>query len=262
MNNLLTKIEDIPKNRELIIFDLDGTLVESKSEIDGKMAELFKKLLEKNRVAVIGGGKYELFQQNLVSKLNAPDKLLKKLFLFPVTATSFYRYESGEWKLVYSNNFSAEQREKVFEAFKKVFAELNYTHPEKIYGELIEDRDSQITFSALGQLAPLDLKNEWKEENEGIKIKIAEALRKLLPDMEVRVAGTTSIDVTAKGIDKEYGIHQIKERLGIPLEKMFFVGDALFPGGNDYAALNTGIPCFLVQGIEDTKKIIRHILSD
>ncbi|MDP3954341.1 MAG: HAD-IIB family hydrolase [bacterium] len=282
MNNLLTKIEDIPKDRKVIVFDLDGTLVNSKSEVDGEMAELITKLLEKKQVAVIGGGKYELFQKNLVSKLNAPGELLKSLFLFPLTSTTFYRYEndlvkrssgpvnssnesrtdSGGWKQVYAHEFSPEQKDMIYDAFKKVFTQLNYMDPERIYGEIIEDRGSQITFSALGQFAPLDLKDKWKKENEDIKLKITQELQRLLPDMEVRAAGFTSIDVTAKGIDKEYGMNQIKEHLGVKFNDMLFFGDALFEHGNDHAVLQTNIPCFQVNDIEDTKKLIRHILSN
>jgi HAD superfamily hydrolase (TIGR01484 family) len=138
---------------------------------------------------------------------------------------------------------------------------LGYSHPQKIYGELIEDRGTQITFSALGQQAPLRLKEKWKEEHTPDKLKIAQTLQKHLPDLEVRAAGYTSIDVTRKGIDKEYGIRQIKKHLGISFDEMLFVGDALFPGGNDYAVFRTGVPCLEVKGPEDTKKIIRSLLN-
>ncbi|HEY4507197.1 MAG TPA: HAD hydrolase family protein, partial [Candidatus Paceibacterota bacterium] len=125
----------------------------------------------------------------------------------------------------------------------------------------VEDRGSEITFSALGQNAPLDLKEEWKKENGELKIKILKILQNYLPEMEVRAAGYTSIDVTRKGIDKEYGIKQIKEHLGVHPSDMLFVGDALFEGGNDSPVLRTEVQCFGVEGVEDTKKLIRYILE-
>ena len=125
----------------------------------------------------------------------------------------------------------------------------------------MEDRGSEITFSALGQNAPLDLKNEWKEENSDLKLKMVEMLQKHLPDMEVRAAGFTSIDITKKGIDKKYGIRQIEKYLEIPERDMLFVGDALFAGGNDEAALSTGVLCFEVSGPEDTKKLIGYLIK-
>ena len=261
MNNLLQKIEDVPRDKKLVIFDLDGTLAESKADIDDEMAGLLKNLLDKKLVAVIGGGKYELFQRQLLSKLNVSEDLLKKLFLFPTTSTVFYRYESNGWEQVYAQNLSEEERKRVFDAFDKVFSELNY-HPEDVYWKVVEDRGSEITFSALGQNAPIDLKTEWKEEDAELKLKIVEILQKYLPDMEVRAAGFTSIDITRKGIDKEYGIRQVEKYLGISIKDMLFVGDSLFSGGNDSAALRAGVLCFEVGGVEDTKKLIEYLLAD
>jgi HAD superfamily hydrolase (TIGR01484 family) len=229
--------------------------------MDSEMAALIKRLLEKKLVAVIGGGKYELFKRQLLAQLNAPKDLLKNLFLFPNTATSFYRYRTGSWKQVYSEKLSADEKKKIFEAFEVVFRELDYSHPKKVYGKLIEDRGSQVTFSALGQQAPLHLKEKWKREHTADKLKIAEVLQKHLPNLEVRAAGYTSIDVTRKGIDKEYGIRQIEKHLGVQFNEMLFIGDALFLGGNDYAVFRTGVSCLEVSEPRETKKIIKSILK-
>ena len=262
MENLVNDISQVPKDKKLIIFDLDGTLTESKSDIDEEMAGLLEKLLKKKQIAVIGGAKYELFQQQLLSKLNAPNELLNNLFLFPTTATAFYKYNSSTWEEVYRDDLANEEKEKVFSAFEKTFQELKYKHPDKIYGKLIEDREAQITFSALGQEAPIDIKEKWNKENPDIRARMEEILQKYLPDMEAKVAGLTSIDVTRKGIDKAYGIRQMAKHLNVPIEDMLFVGDAFFPEGNDEAALKTGVLCFEVKGVEETKKLIRHLISE
>jgi HAD superfamily hydrolase (TIGR01484 family) len=260
-NNLLGKIEEVPRDKKLIIFDLDGTLTESKSYIDKEMAGLLEKLIERKPVAIIGGGKYQLFVEQFVSRINVPEKLLGRLYLFPASGTAFYKYKNGSWNKIYAHEFSSNEKKKIFDAFEQTFRELDYVHPSKVYGIIIEDRGTQITFSALGQEAPLELKKKWKEENTDLKLKIADTLRRHLPDMSVGAAGYTSIDVTNKGIDKAYGIRQISKELGIAFEDMIFVGDALFPGGNDYAALRTGVECFAVKEVSDTKKLIRHLLN-
>lgn len=253
-------IQEKHKNRKLIVFDLDGTLAESKMDIDQEMALLLRKLLEKKKVAVIGGGKYELFQSQLLARLNAPEALLKNLFLFPTTSTAFYRYRNNSWWRVYYHEISVKDRRRIIKTIRETLEELNYKQPPKIYGDLIEDRGTQVTFSALGQKAPVHLKEKWKKENTALKLKIAKSLQKKLPDLEVRAAGYTSIDVTQKGIDKAYGLRQIKKHLGIPFSEMLFVGDALFPGGNDYATLKTGVDCIAVAGPEDAKKLIGLLL--
>lgn len=261
MKNLLNKIEEVPKDKKLIVFDLDGTLTKSKTNMDKEMALLVRRLLEKKLVAVIGGGRYLQFQRQFLVKLNASKQLLKNLFLFPTTSTVFYRYTGKGWQRVYRHDLSPLDRKKIFTMFKKTFVELNYSHPKKVYGKLIEDRGTQVTFSFLGQKAPVSLKDKWKNEHTDLKMKVAKVLQKHLPDLEVRAAGYTSIDVTNKGIDKEYGMKQIKKYLNIPFRDMLFVGDALFPGGNDSAALRTGVLCVEVRGIKDTKKLIKYLLS-
>lgn len=256
------------KDKKLIIFDLDGTLTESKSYMDAEMSRLLCEILAKKTVAVIGGGKYDLFKKQFLSKLKCPKKLLTKLYLFPTTATIFYHHNGRAWKKVYEYKLPPQTRKKIIKAFEKVFRGLNYNHPKKTYGKIIEDRGSQITFSALGQnvveklgAKGIRMKKDWKRKNQGLKMKIARQLQKLLPNLEVRAAGYTSIDVTRKGIDKAYGIRQIQRYLKIPIKNMIFVGDALEPGGNDYAARKTGIKCIEVSGPAEAKKIIKAAIA-
>lgn len=266
MDKPLTTIQEKHKKKKLIVFDLDGTLVGSKSALDKEVAGLLGRLLETNKVAVISGGKYQLFQTNFVSKLKCPKGLLGGLFLFPTTATSFYRYQNG-WKKVYAEKLTKEEKVAIKRAFALAFKEAKYVKPKKIYGKTIEDRGTQISWSALGQdvVAVLGdkgvrLKKEWRDKNTNLKLKLTKILQKHLPGLEVRAAGYTTIDITRKGIDKAYGIRQIKKHLGIDFSEMLFVGDALFPGGNDHAALKTGVECVEVKGLEDTKKLIQALL--
>lgn len=255
------------KNKDLIVFDLDGTLAPTKSTIDQEMGKLIEKLLMVKKVAVIGGGKLELFQHQFLNELKIPKNLLTNLSLFPVTATSFFRYDNG-WKNVYTHNLTEEEVEKIMSVFTKVFKEINYQEPEKTYGQVIENRGSQVTWSALGQDVVkilgdkgVDLKNKWKEENTPLKLKIASHLQNYLPELEVHSAGYTSIDITKKGIDKAYGLKQMEKFLKVKIKNMLFIGDAIFPGGNDYAITKTPIDYCTVNGPEDTKQIIQKLLD-
>jgi hypothetical protein len=256
------------KNKDLVVFDLDGTLAPSKSVMDQEMAKLIKELLTVKKVAVIGGGKLELFKHQFLNELKVPESLLKNLYLFPTTATTFLRYQNG-WEKVYSHDLTKEQIERIRSAFKEVFAEIKYKKPEKTYGKVIENRGTQVTWSALGQdiVATLgskkgiEIKNKWRDENMPLKLKISKALQKRLPDLEVLAAGHTSIDITKKGIDKSYGLKQIEKYLKIKIGKMLFLGDAIFPGGNDYAITKTPIDYVYVKDPEDTKKVIKQVLG-
>ncbi len=263
------KITDLSqiKNKDLIVFDLDGTLAPTKSIIDQEMSKLLEDLLKVKKVAVIGGGKLELFQEQLLDNLKVPNELLKNLSLFPTTATAFYKYENGKWEQVYVHNLSQEEVDQVMAAFDKVLKEVNYK-PEKTYGEIIENRGSQITWSALGQDVVkvlgdkgVELKNKWRDENTPIKFKVAKMLQEELPDLEIHAAGHTSIDITKPGIDKAYGLHQMEQHLGIKIGNMLFVGDAIFEGGNDYAITKTSVDYVQVKDPQETKAVIKAVLS-
>ena len=228
--------------KQLIVFDLDGTLTESKSPMQPDMAKAIAKLLATRKVAVISGGMYKQFKKQFIGQLHAPKELLQNLLLFPTTATAFYRYQNG-WKKVYAFTLTKREDHAIRQAFAEVLKEIHYVHPKKTYGKVIENRGSQITFSALGQdvVAKLgkkgiELKDKWKRENTSLKLKIAKMVQKRLPGLEVRAAAYTSIDVTRKGIDKAYGVRKIKSVLKMPIRNMLFVGDGLYPGGNDQAA--------------------------
>ena len=252
--------------KSLIVFDLDGTLTETKSDLKPDMSAMLGRLLKGKKVAVIGGGSYRQFRRQFLANLDCPPESLKNLFIFPTTATAFYRYHKG-WKNVYAHFLSKAQKQKIRKAVHDVFKEIHYVTPKKVYGKALEDRGSQMSYSFLGQdvVARLGqkgvrLKEAWTKKNTPLKLKIAGRLQKKLPDLEVHAAGFTTIDITQHGIDKAYGVRQIEKVLKIPIKNMVFIGDALYPGGNDAAAKKTGVQTMAVKGPRDTIAIIKKIL--
>ncbi|MEO8900432.1 MAG: HAD-IIB family hydrolase [Polyangiaceae bacterium] len=241
--------------KKLVVFDLDGTLAESKAAIDAEMAALLGALLGIVRVAIISGGAWSQFQKQVVAHL-PPGANLNALSLLPTCGTKFYRY-TGAWELLYSEDFTAPERDKITGALKSVVESSHVATP-GTWGELIEDRGSQITFSALGQQAPLDEKKKWDPDFAKRK-QMKALLSQLIPEFSVRLGGATSIDVTKPGIDKAYGIHKLRDLLGISIAEMMFIGDALFPGGNDYPAKEAGVVSVQVRDKEETKRLIETI---
>ncbi|HEY3781344.1 MAG TPA: HAD-IIB family hydrolase [Fimbriimonadaceae bacterium] len=242
--------------KKLVVFDLDGTLAESKAALDSEMAKLLDGLLTIAKVAVISGGDWSQFQKQLLANLSSGQ--LENLSLLPTNGTKFYRFES-DWKLLYAENFSEAESEKIMAAFKEAIEQCDFGIT-KTWGEQIQNRGSQITYSALGQEAPLEAKEKWDpdfKKRQGMKA----ILDKLLPDFSIRLGGTTSVDVMKKGIDKAYGIKKLHEILGIEIEEMIFVGDAIFPGGNDYPAREAGVVAIEVSGPAETKTVVRTILA-
>ncbi len=242
--------------KKLIVFDLDGTLAESKSSLDGEMLSLLKELLGTVKVAVISGADWPQFEKQLLDKLSS-GAYLTNLSILPTCGTKYYRYTNGAWEKLYSEDLSSGEKEKIIHAFNKVLTDLDLNN-NKVWGEVIEDRGSQITFSALGQQAPLKEKKKW-DPDFAKRQKIKASLEALIPEFSVRLGGTTSVDVTKPGIDKAYGIRKLRDTLDIALHEMIFIGDALFPGGNDYPAKEMGVTSIQVRVPEETKRVIETI---
>ena len=243
--------------KKLIIFDLDGTLAESKSALDAEMARLLAKLLGVAKVSIISGGDWPQFEKQVLGRLPDTNRLAD-LILLPTCGTKFFQYDDG-WHKLYSEDLSSAQRARITKSLEDAVNETGF-QPKQTWGELIEDRGSQITYSALGQEAPLDAKKTW-DPDFAKRHKIKEVLDRTLSDFSVRLGGSTSIDVTLPGIDKAYGIRKLRDVLKIPIEHMLFVGDALFPGGNDYPARETGVDCVQVRDPEETKRVIETIVA-
>jgi phosphomannomutase len=243
--------------KKLVVFDLDGTLAESKAPLDAEMALLFGALLSNVKVAVISGGDWPQFQQQLLQNL-PQNRYLKNLSLLPTCGTKFYQY-MDTWKKIYSEDFTADEKEKITRSLNQALekAQLNVA---QTWGECIEDRGSQITFSALGQRAPLEEKKKW--DPGFTKRKALKALLdKLIPEFSVRLGGTTSVDITKPGIDKAYGIRKLTQILGVAMDEMIFVGDALFPGGNDFPVKQAGVLSIRVRDPNETKRVIEAIVA-
>ena len=243
--------------KKLIVFDLDGTLAPSKSSLAPTTACLLRDLLEIIQVAVISGGAWTQFEKQLLTDL-PHDSRLANLCLLPTCGTKFFQYDQ-KWTELYSEDLSAEQRKKIIDSLDRAAGEAGY-RADKVWGNVIEDRGSQVTFSALGQQAPLAEKEKWDPDFSKRK-KITAILEKLLPEFSIRMGGATSIDVTKPGIDKAYGIGKLRDTLHLSLKEMVYIGDALFPGGNDYPAEQAGVVSIPVKGPDDTNVVIKTILA-
>jgi HAD superfamily hydrolase (TIGR01484 family) len=255
--------------KKLIAFDLDGTLTPLKSPIDPHMAALLSRLLAEFQVCIVFGGKFEQFEKRVVSYLSATPEQLERLHVMPARGTCYYVYRPAErnWHQVYSEDFTGSEKQKITRALNKGFDDLGYRE-KTVYGEYIDDRGSQLTFSAFGQdvvdrLGPegIRLKQAWDPDNKK-KLQLRDYIAGQLPEFAVHIGGTTSIDVTKPGIDKTYGLKKLIKALGITKEEILFIGDRLQPGGSDYPVKVFGIDCIEVSDWRETASTVETILRE
>ena len=245
-------------SKKVIVCDLDGTLTESKSKLTPEMSEVLCGILSRHYLVVVSGGAYSQFQKQFLSQLHCGENQLKNLSLFPTNGTTCYVYQGGSWKQLYDNPLDIEERKEIISVLKEAIKESGLDLS-GVYGEIIDDRGSQITFSGSGQEAPLAVKKAW--DPDGLKRRlIVDIIKKKIPKFEIRINSMSSIDITRKGIDKAYAIKKIKELLNVTDEDIVFVGDALYKGGNDAPVKKTGVDYIQESGPDETLEFLRQYL--
>ena len=243
----------------LVAFDLDDTLAPSKSAISPRMGELLVQLAERVEVAIISGGQLLQFQSQVVERLPAAGSAaLERFHLLPTCGTQYYRIDGDGVRTVYAHALSEDEKQRALSAVEEEARRLGVWESET-WGDILEDRGSQITFSALGQTAPVEAKMAW-DPTGAKKNALRDAVAARVPDLEVRSGGSTSVDITRRGIDKAYGMRQLAEQTGISLDDMLFVGDRLDENGNDYPVLAMGVACQAVTGWHDTVTFLEELI--
>ena len=244
---------------QLVMFDLDDTLAPSKSPMDDSMVEVFGRLLDRSIACIISGGNFDQLQVQVLDRLG-DDVNRANLHLMPTNGTQYVRWDGSEWKTVYAEYLTDDEKQRTLTTLETGAKELGLWETET-WGPVLEDRGSQITFSALGQAAPVDAKKAWDPDGrkkESLRAYAAERL----PDLEVRSGGSTSVDVTRKGIDKSYGARRLMEILDLTVDDILFYGDRLDEGGNDRPVMELGITSISVTDWHDTLAKLTALLDE
>ena len=152
----------------------------------------------------------------------------------------------------------AEEKKKITDALEKLIVHYDIQSLTTKEDQL-QDRGSQITLSAIGRKAPTERKREFDPDGKKRLAWIA-FLKQHLDEKkyELKIGGTTSIDITRKGLDKEWGIRTFLQHQGLSASDALFFGDKIFPGGNDYAASRI-VDCVAVRNPADTLRKLREI---
>lgn len=248
------------KPPRLVAFDLDDTLAPSKSRIEPRIAALLRALLERVEVAIISGGNEQQFRSQVIAQLVDVDAtLLARLHLLPTCGTRYLRHDGEEFTTVYAHDLTADEKTAALEAVREEAERLGLWE-QNPWGDILEDRGSQVTFSALGQQAPGDAKHAW--DPAGTKrAQLRDAVAARLPGLEVRSGGSTSIDITRTGIDKAYGMKELAAHTGVALDDMLFYGDRLDEGGNDYPVRALGVRSIAVSDWHDTAAKLDELVA-
>ena len=251
--------------KKVLAFDVDQTLNVAKTPITPEIADLLTRCLHFFEICPISGQKFAQFMAQIVDRLPHPTPaLLAHLHLFVAQGTQYYRFDptKNTWREVYNYPLTEEQITKISATLEKAARELGYWEEDQLKqgDEIIENRLSQVTFSALGQKAGTEEKYAWDPDHKK-RDRIAARCHELAPEFEYEVAGTTSINAIVPGMNKVFGITHLMEQLHVTKNDILYFGDMTQPGGNDYPVVQMGIDTITVRSHEDTAYALRGILG-
>ena len=251
--------------KKVLAFDVDQTLNIAKTPIPKEIADLLTQCLDHFEICPISGQKFDQFLIQIVNELkDAKPKQLEHLHLFVAQGTQYYRYDASkkDWDQVYSYPLTDEQVAEITAAIKQAAEELGYWEEDKLAegDEIIENRLSQVTFSALGQKAGTEAKYAWDPDCKKREA-IVKRAKELAPAYDYEIGGTTSINAITPGMNKVFGMTHLMEELKVEKEDILYFGDMTQPGGNDYPVVQMGIDTITVRTHEDTAYALRGILG-
>lgn len=251
--------------KKVLAFDVDQTLNVAKTPITPDVAKLLTECLDHFEICPISGQKFDQFLIQIVNQLvDATPEQLSHLHLFVAQGTQYYRYDliKKDWQQVYNYPLTDEQVAKITSALEQASKESGYWEEDKLKpgDEIIENRLSQVTFSALGQKAGTEEKYAWDPDCKKRQI-IAKRAKELAPEFDFEVAGTTSVNAFAPGMDKTFGVTHLMEELKVEKSDILYFGDMTQPGGNDYPVVQMGIDTITVRSHEDTAFALQGILG-
>jgi HAD superfamily hydrolase (TIGR01484 family) len=234
-----------------VLFDVDDTLAESFRPPAPSTLSRLRALLDKTTIGIISAAGFPRIERDFVATLTDSPHA-SRLYVLPNSSAQAYTWQDG-WNEEYSLALDGAERTRIEEC-------LRAADPDPDPRAIILDRGVQVAYAAIGLDAPLADKQSW-DPDQRKRIAIKATLDKMLPEYEVLIGGMTTIDITKKGINKAYGVRWIAERLRCEPSDMLYVGDALYPGGNDYVVIETGVQVHKVRGPADTERVIDELLS-
>lgn len=163
---------------------------------------------------------------------------------------------------LWKKELDGSQTRAILTFIEKVRSELNLTVRDE--NDLLENRGAQISYSLIGHHEDLEKKNAFDPDalrRLDILKKHAEDVKELMiNDVEVKTGGTTTLDFFPLGKNKGYNIAEFIKSLGWESQDCIYVGDALFPGGNDETVIGI-IPTHPVKDFHETYEYLESVLS-
>lgn len=249
------------KNKKIFIFDVDGTIADSYCSVNKKDAEIICNLLVSGKIVVFATSRSrESVQEKVLNDLSCGSKYFSFVYILPAAGAAMYKWNNKEWEEVYRESMDANDIVKITEVYKRALHTIDPDIIKKVRPNIVNKKGVMLSCSALPVSATKEERRLW-DPNHKKRIQIIKEIVREFPYISANIGGSATIDITKIGINKAYGLNRFFEILKLNKKDALFVGDGIFPGGNDYCVLETGIETMKVESPEDTATKLQMFLN-
>lgn len=246
---------------QLILFDVDGTLTQSRKVIEQPMLECLQKLkaIPNLHIGFVGGS--DLSKQiEQLGEENFP------LFDWRFSENGLLGYKGS--RCIHQRSFIETLTESHFKQFINICLGVLSTLDCPVKrGTFIEYRNGMINVSPIGRACSQVEREEFEHYDnrhkvrENMIVKIQENWIEYitfnniqdLPEIKFSIGGQISVDVFPKGWDKTYCLQFVESEY----DEIHFFGDKTHKGGNDYEIFtDSRVIGHKVEKYQDTIEIL------
>ncbi len=257
--------------KDIVLFDMDGTLTEPRQKVGRDIISILRKLSEHCEVGIVTGSDYDyLFEQCREIWYEIGSVPPSRISLMPCNGTKLYQYavKNRKWQLKHSRDMREEIGQDAYNSLltsllaHQIVISCQNNLP--LTGTFFHYRESMLNWCPVGRLANQQEREAWikADTEQSIRERYLEEIFKEIKHAGVSVTaalgGSTSIDIYPTGWDKTYALNHFKDY------RCWFVGDKCMPGGNDntiYETLGGHGRAFATKSPENTCEIIEDIIS-
>lgn len=251
--------------KNLFMFDMDGTLTKARNSIAKDMVDTLKNLKSIADIAIISGSDLDYIKEQCQLLFDDVDEII----LLPCNGTKYYVYKDKKFNLKKNVNMKSYMGDKkyksIINALLKYQIDLmsNYEYSDKLSytGTFIDYRESMINWCPIGRKSNSFERSLFEDSDatHSIRLKFLKIMGKnpTFSGLSIKYGGNTSFDIYPVGWDKSYPIENmiIDEYLDY-----YFIGDRCEEGGNDFELFNhPKIKGFKTTGPIETIKLINQL---
>jgi phosphomannomutase len=227
------------------LFDVDGTLTDSRQKIDPEFESFMIDFCISNKVSLVTGS----------DKNKTVEQIGEKLF--SLVDYSFNCAGNEVWyqgNLIHKTDWIPS-----VELLEYLDTLIGFSEFPILTGNHVEIRNGMVNFSIIGRNCTLDERKEYVEWDKSTseREQLREEISSRFDDLDIFIGGETGLDIYQKGRNKEQVIDFLKSKK--TLERYYYFGDQIFENGNDY---NIAMRCdnsYQVKGWKETYEILKYL---